>query len=130
MATYTLNDGMTSQTTLVDVSVYGTPQAVISFFRDDMKNTKIFSVDERLLYLVETDKETNARTKISRGDSQSTLALIKRKDLRADTIKFEEQPSVKLASWLHGANGKWTDLLVLCFRLSYFIKIHVQPVYI
>ena len=111
MAALYSNNGMTSETTLVDVSAYGTPQTVISFSRDNMKNTKIFSADGRVLYSVETDILKNTKTAVFRGDTKGIVALIERKQLRADTIRFEQQPSTKLASWLHGSNGKWTDLL-------------------
>lgn len=102
--------GMESQLTLVDTSAFGTPQTVVSFLRDDMKNTRIVSADERLLYVVDTDKETNARTTVRRADSEDVVAEIKRKDLRADRIRFGAAPSVKLSTWMSGAGGKWSDL--------------------
>jgi len=104
--------GMESQLTLVDTSAYGTPQTVVSFIRDNMKNTKILSADEQPLYVVDTDKQTNARTTIRRADSGDVVAEIKRKDLRADRIRFGTEPSVKLNTWLHGTNRKWSDFPV------------------
>ena len=111
---YSLNGAATfeSQVTLVDTSAYGTPQTVISFIRDDMKNTKICSTDERLLYTVETDKQTNTHTKIYRGESTEVVAELKRKDLRPDRIKFGANNSIKLSEFLRGANGKWSNLCV------------------
>ena len=118
---YSFGGGFESQVTLVDTSVYGTPHAVISFVRDDMKNTKILSSTEEVLYSVSTDALTNAYTTVYRGDASggeggtgvAKIAEIKRKDLREDRIKFEgNSSSVKLSKWLHGAKGKWSDLCV------------------
>ena len=118
---YSFGGGFESQVTLVDTSAYGTPHAVVSFIRDDMKNTKILSETEEVLYSVSTDALTNAYTTVYRGDVAAVgaqggsepikVAEIKRKDLREDRIKFEgNSSSVKLSKWLHGSNGKWSDL--------------------
>jgi len=120
---YSFGGGFESQVTLVDTSVYGTPHAIISFVRDDMKNTKILSATEEVLYSVTTDALTNAYTTVYRGDATTDgtqggsepvkVAEIKRKDLREDRIKFEgSASSVKLSKWLHGTNGKWSDFPV------------------
>jgi len=120
---YSFGGGFESQVTLVDTSVYGTPHAVVSFIRDDMKDTKILSATEEVLYSVTTDALTNARTTVYRGDATTSaaqggsepikIAEIKRKDLRVDRIKFEgSTSSVKLSKWLHGTNGKWSDFPV------------------
>ncbi len=101
-----------SQATLVDLSAYATPQNVVSFLRDDMRNTKIYSSDNRLLYTVESERNTNASTAIYRRDTRELVAEVKRKDLRADRIKFGKNSSIKLNSWLSGSSGKWTDLCV------------------
>ncbi len=106
-------DALDSTVTLVDTSAFGVPQTVISFIRDDMKNTKIYSADDRLLYTVETDKATNTHTIVYREDSQDVVAEVKRKDLRPDKIKFADSPALKLSDWLHGSNNKWSDLLSL-----------------
>jgi len=118
---YSFGGGFESQITLVDTSPYGTPHAVVSFVRDDMKSTKILSATEEVLYSVTTDALTNAHTTVFRGDATTTngaeevvkIAEIKRKDLREDRIKFEgSTSSVKLSKWLHGTNGKWSDFPV------------------
>ncbi|KLO19656.1 hypothetical protein SCHPADRAFT_817906 [Schizopora paradoxa] len=113
---YSFGGGLESQVTLVDTSAYGTPHAVVSFIRDDMKNTKILSETDEVLYSVSTDILTNAYTTVHRGDVTSgtqggsepiKVAEIKRKDLREDRIKFEgSSSSVKLSKWLHGSNGR------------------------
>ncbi len=116
---YSFEGGLESQVTLVDKSVYGNPHAVVSFIRDDMKNTKILSSTEEVLYSVTTDALTNACTTVYLGDvttdgaqgapGPARIVEIKRKDLREDRIKFEGNTSIKLSKWLHGANGKWTN---------------------
>ena len=102
--------GMDSQVTLVDESVFGTPHAIVSFVRDDMKNTRILSANEQILYSVSTDKTTNTHTVIRRGDTDEVIAEVKRKDLRPDTIQFGKEEKRKLSSWLNGMNGRWSDL--------------------
>ena len=102
--------GMDSQVTLVDESVFGTPHAIVSFVRDDMKNTRILSANEQILYSVSTDKTTNTHTVIRRGDTDEVIAEVKRKDLRPDTIQFGKEEKKKLSSWLNGMNGRWSDL--------------------
>jgi len=119
---YSFGGGFESQATLVDTNVYGNPHAVVSFIRDDMKNTKILSSTEEVLYSVTTDALTNARTTVylgdattdgaQRGPGPARIVEIKRKDLREDRIKFEGNTSIELSKWLHGANGKWTDFPV------------------
>lgn len=104
--------GFDSQLTLVDTSRFGTPHSIVSFIRDDMKNTKIASSDERLLYLVSTDKTTNTHTIVRRGDTEEVVAEIKRKQLRPDTIQFGSDKQLKLSEWLNGDSGKWSDLYV------------------
>lgn len=102
--------GMESQVTLVDASAFGTPHTVVSFIRDDMKNTRIMSSDDQILYSVDTDKVSNTHTVIRRRDTDEVVAEVKRRDLRPDTIKFGGNQKVKLSGWLSGMNGKWSDL--------------------
>ena len=108
-----------SQVTLVDTSSYGAPYSSVSFIRDDMRNTTILAADESVMYTVETEKVTNARTVIYRGarpaageaGEREIVVELKRKDLRDDRIKFGGAGrSVKMSKWIHGANGKWSDL--------------------
>ena len=100
-----------SQLTLVNTSSpNGVPHTIISFTRDDMKNTKILSADERLLYRVETDKKTNTHTQVFRGDTTEVVAEVKRKDLRPDTIRCLDKDAIKVNQFLRGSNGKWSDL--------------------
>ncbi|KAI5120156.1 hypothetical protein M0805_003643 [Coniferiporia weirii] len=110
---YTFAEGMASQLTLVDPSAYGAPYTFASFDRDDMRNTRVFAADERLLYTIETDTQTYAHTSVFRGVSrEDVVAEVKRKDLRADKIKFGAEKSGELKAWLHGSSGKWTDFPV------------------
>ncbi|KLO19655.1 hypothetical protein SCHPADRAFT_935149 [Schizopora paradoxa] len=112
--------GFESQVTLVDSGVHDAPYTFVSFLRDDMKNTKIVSSTEAVLYTVTTDALTNTRTTVYRGNASTEagseavkVAEIKRKDLREDRIKLEgNTSSLKLSNWLHGASGKWTDFPV------------------
>lgn len=102
--------GMDSQVTLVDASAFGAPHTVVSFVRDDMKNTRIMSTDDQVLYSVDTDKTSNTHTVVRRRDTDEVVAEVKRRDLLPDTIKFGKDQKVKLSSWLSGMNGKWSDL--------------------
>lgn len=124
-----------SQVTLVDASSasYGShrPYTFVSFSRDNMKNTTIFAEDGvRALYSVETDMRAtrNAHTRVYRGipvgsqdpsgalleRERELVAEVKRKELREDRIKFGgASKSKKISKWLHGANGRWTDLWVV-----------------
>ena len=124
-----------SQVTLVDASSasYGShrPYTFVSFSRDNMKNTTIFAEDGvRALYSVETDMRAtrNAHTRVYRGipvgsqdpsgalleRERELVAEVKRKELREDRIKFGGAgKSKKISKWLHGANGRWTDLWVV-----------------
>lgn len=122
---------MDSQTTLVDAdflldlqsqstsstSADSAPDVVLFFTRDDMKNTRICSVDRQVLYTVATDVLSDSRTVIYRGDSvagtsEGHVATVNKRTLFADTIAFGTEPPMKLSNWLHGADGKWSDLYV------------------
>ena len=131
---FATSSAIDSQVTLVDTSTFGTPHTIISFIRDDMKNTNILNASEQPLYSITTDALTNAYTTFIRlpghsasvsapgigvreGDASmnnpEVVAILKRKDLREDRIKFAgSDKSIKLSKWLHGPNGKWTDLYV------------------
>lgn len=102
--------GADSQVTLVDGSSFRAPRAILSFVRDDMKNTRILSSDGRSVYSVETDKATNAHTIVRQGDTGEVVAELKRRVFRPDTIRFRNGEERNLSSWLSGASGKWSDL--------------------
>ena len=120
MSSYSMNNstdtllsthwGHESAITLVDQAVHGTPSDVVSFLRDNMRNTKIYSSNEQLLYTVETERIADSWTRVYRADTKQLVAEVKRKDLRGDTIKFGDEQTMKLKSWLNGVNGKWQDL--------------------
>ena len=105
-----------SQVTLVDGRVGGESGTVVTFSRDDMKNTEILSSDGRVLYSVATNAQTRWRTLITRAvsgagqDTREVVAEVQRRDLRPDLIAFAGEEEVKLSSWLNGRSGKWSDL--------------------
>jgi len=110
--------GMESSITLVDRGSYGEPSSVISFARDDMKNTTIHAVSsttgniEPLLYRVQTDTISNTQTNVYRGETGDVVAVLQRREMRPDTLQFVGQPVRKLKEWLHGKDGKWKDFPV------------------
>ncbi|THH08701.1 hypothetical protein EW145_g2522 [Phellinidium pouzarii] len=106
---YNLEEGMATQLTLVDSCAYGVPHTFVSLESDDMRNTRIYAADGPLLYTIETDTKTRAHTVVYREGSRDAIAEVKRKDLRADRIKFGNEKSMELKSWLYGASGKWSD---------------------
>lgn len=93
---------------------------VLFFFKDDMKNTQLFAADGKLLYTVHTDKRSDSKTTVTRGETHASdseeinpaspaVATIAHHELLPDTIQFGDAHATKLRGWLHGAKGKWTD---------------------
>lgn len=102
---------MDSQFTLTNVSAQGVLHTALSFDRDDMKNTKIYSADGKTLYTVETLGVSDSHTVIYRADTREKVASVNKRDIIPDVISFGDQPSMRLSKWLHGKKGDWSDLL-------------------
>lgn len=109
MSTYDKDD-TASLSTLVNADAIGTPHYIVSFTRDNMKNTHLLSSDGQILYSVATDKVSNMHTVIRRRDTDEIVAEVDRKNFFPDSIQFGAGDKMKLSEWLHGANGKWSDL--------------------
>ena len=80
----------------------------------NLKNTKIYGSDRRVLYIVSTDVVSDSHTVICKGESTQVVAKVKRHTFVSDTIVFGNKPSMKLSRWLHGAENKWSDLYASC----------------
>lgn len=107
-----------SQATLVDNGPQTSETTIVSFSRDDTKNTEIYSSDGRLRYTVTTNDQTRMRTLVSRAvpgagqDVRVVVAEVYRSNWTADRIRIGGNDVTKLGKWLSGCNGKWTDFPV------------------
>ncbi|TDL18874.1 hypothetical protein BD410DRAFT_806147 [Rickenella mellea] len=70
------SDSLDSDATLVDTSAFGVPQTVVSFLRDDMKNTKIYSADEKHLYTVDDELRQIANHAVP-NTAQEAYAMVR-----------------------------------------------------